>query len=146
MERIAQIISILFSLILFFIGGLIYLAFRSESLLMFSWARDIGIERLIDHLRIIMQPYYPSSEWILFSLPDGLWTLSYVILMGAIWKFQIREHRIMIGLIPTIAICSELLQAFGIFPGSFDVSDLLTYIGSLLIGVFYCKAINHFVL
>ncbi len=146
MERIAQIISVLLSIIIFFIGGLIYLAFRSESLLMFSWVRNVGIESLVEHLRVMMRPYCPSSEWILFSLPDGLWVLSYVILMAAVWRFQIREHWIMIGLIPTIAICSELLQALGMFPGTFDVSDLLTYIGSLLVGVFYCKTINHFVL
>ena len=146
MERIAQIISFLLSIIIFFIGGLIYLAFRSESLLMFSWAKILGLESQIEHLRIIMQPYYPSSEWMLFSLPDGLWVLSYVIMMAAVWKFQIREHWIMIGLIPAIAICSELLQALGLFSGTFDVSDLLTYIGSLLVGVIYCIIIKNNVL
>lgn len=146
MERIAQIISILLSIIIFFVGGIIYLAFRSESLLMFTWAKKLGLESQIEHLRIIMQPYYPSSEWMLFSLPDGLWVLSYVIMMSAVWKFQIREHWILIGLIPAIAICSELLQAIGVFPGTFDVSDLLTYIGSFLIGVFYCNINKNLVL
>ena len=113
---------------------------------MFSWARYLSLESQVERLRIMMQPYSPSSEWIFFSLPDGLWVLSYVIMMAAIWKFQIREHGIMIGLIPAIAICSELLQALGLFPGTFDTSDLFTYIGSFLVGIIYCKIIKNKVL
>ena len=56
------------SLFLFFIGGMIYLMFRSESLVMFRWCETLHIREYVDSVRISCT----LPNWIVYSLPDGL--------------------------------------------------------------------------
>ena len=70
-----RLFIILLSLLIFSIGGIIYLTLRSESLIMFRWCEIIYIKEYVDNIRL---PYI-LPNWIVFSLPDGLWVLSYKI-------------------------------------------------------------------
>ena len=121
------------------IGGLIYVLFRTSSLLMFSWYKTIGLGGILKGLRKSTIP-----EWILFSLPDGLWIFSYVSLILLIWKNSVSLKNIFwILIIPILAIGSELGQFFGVLTGTFDLTDLMLYIfGMTLPFIFFKQSIN----
>lgn len=127
------------------IGGLIYVLFRSSSLLMFSWYKNIGLDGVLNGLRKSTIPFAENiPEWILFSLPDGLWIFSYVCLILFIWKNSVSlKNLFWILIIPILAIGSELGQFFGLITGTFDLTDLLLYIfGMTLPFIFFKKSIN----
>ena len=72
------------------IGGLIYLLFRTSSLKMFGWYKTIGLGEFTNGLRKLTIPFADKiPDWILFSLPDGLWIFSYVSLVLFIWNNSI---------------------------------------------------------
>lgn len=119
------------------LGGSIYLFFRSEKLLMFEWLKKMGIYDSISAMRIETS----DGGWLIYSLPDGLWLFSYILIMAALWSFE--EKRTMLYSVPlvVIAIGSELLQFFHLISGTFDVIDLLCYIGACIFGFVYVKII-----
>lgn len=111
------------------IGGLIYLAFRTDSLLMFKWFDAILLDTPIEYLRemtLTSSKHLPN--WFLFSLPDGLWIFSYISLTLVIWRNKITKQNVFwILIIPCFAIISELGQSFKIVSGTFDYTDLTFY-------------------
>lgn len=111
-------------------GILIYLFFRTESLKVFSWLKIVRINFINTNFRkSTFQIGKSLPDWFLFSLPDGLWTFSYVCLMLYIWKNEIsKQNLIWITLIPLIAIFSEIAQIFHLIKGTFDINDLIFYI------------------
>lgn len=133
-----RIITLMLSATTLFLGGGLYLMCRSEHLVMFDWCKTIGIYQFIQQLR----PQGNFDNWIVYSLPDGLWLFSYIILMGAIWAFDIRKSLLCSAPLIVIAIGSELLQIPHIVRGTFDVIDLLCYITGSLIGIFYIKKLS----
>lgn len=129
-----------FAIVIFIIGGLIYLIYRPTSLIMFEWSHKIGIEDWIISLREQFgRTVMPN--WVVYSLPDGLWLLSYLIIIDSIWY---KSHSILfycfILALPVIALLSEILQLFGVINGVFDIIDFLFYILAFL---FYLL-INYF--
>lgn len=80
-----QISSLSISVLMLFMGGMIYLLFRNDSLLMFEWVRSVGLENSLNYARDNTSRLY-ISYWVKYSLPDGLWCASYIILMATIWS------------------------------------------------------------
>lgn len=66
-------------------------------------------------------------EWVKYSLPDGLWVLSYMLFMNIIWDNRTTIGYFWIFCLPIIALLSEFGQLFHIVPGTFDAMDLLCY-------------------
>lgn len=126
------------------IGGLIYIAFRTERLLMFKWFAALSIDNAINDIRQITMKISPSlPNWFLYSLPDGLWIFSYVALILTIWKNKIHGTSIFwVLLIPVIAIASEFGQLYSIIPGTFDITDLTFYcLGAITPFIFISNSI-----
>lgn len=133
-------------LISLLLGSLIYIIFRSTSLKMFSWYKVIGVNDFVLQLRRYFEGYkYLIPNWVLFSLPDGLWTFSYVCLMLWIWKGRVTLKNIFwIIIIPVVAVFSEVAQLFKILSGTFDLSDLFFYLfGIILPFIFFNKSITY---
>lgn len=127
------------------VGGLIYILFRTSTLKMFTWCESIGLWSLTTALRKLTFPFAPKMpEWVLFSLPDGLWIFSYVSLMLFIWNNTVSlKNLFWILIIPFLAISSEIGQGPGLIPGTFDFADLLLYIfGMTLPFLLFNKSIN----
>ena len=127
------------------LGGLIYVLFRTSSLKMFNWFEIIGLKSLTTELRkLSFQFACKIPEWILFSLPDGLWIFSYVSSMLFIWKNSVTTKNIFwISIIPILAIISETGQYFGLLSGTFDSIDLLFYLfGMTLPFIVFTNSIN----
>ena len=108
-------------------GCAIYLLFRSRSLNIYQWCYALGWSKVIERLRIITQGWN-VSDFIRYSLPDGLYCAAYILIVDAIWynKYGPRKYAVIL-LVPTIAIGSELLQALNQIRGTFDVYDLVCY-------------------
>lgn len=129
-------IKIITALMLFFIGGMIYLGYRSTSLLMFRWVNTLGLDNTINNFRSIVK-HYPIPDWVMYSLPDGLWILSYMLLIDTIWGWDNLEFKYWLYILPIIGIVSEFLQIAFSCLGTFDIADLFCYIFSILIFKFY---------
>lgn len=62
------------------------------------------------------------------SLPDGLWMSAYLLSMKAIWLQEHNKNILFITLLlPFIAILTEILQYYSLFPGCFDWYDITNY-------------------
>ena len=119
---------ILCSALLLSAGGMIYVLFREEELLLYTFANHIGLGGVVMQLRGSL-PSVHLPLWIANSLPDGLWSASYVLLMhGMMRPLGPRAQLCWASVIPSLGVISELLQGMGLLPGVFDTTDLLCYI------------------
>jgi len=118
-----SILSILF-------GGVIYIAFRSSSIILFKWIDYIVLIDPVENLRIVTLPYKEYlPDWFLYSLPDGLWMFSYSCIVLVIWKRKITKYSLLWLLsLPMISILFEVLQYYDYFNGTFDIIDIIFYI------------------
>jgi len=128
------IIGHLFTLLL---GGLVYLSFRQDTLKMFRWFDSINLSAVISELRLLTLPLSDHlPNWFLYSLPDGLWICSYLSVLLVVWDNVISKHNIhWLLLVPMIAIFSEIGQLFKIVPGTFDILDLIFYLGGTVLPI-----------
>lgn len=109
------------------IGGMTYLLFRPQTLLMFHVTDAIGLSAAINSMREGISSQLP--EFIIYSLPGALWAAAYILTTEYFLYRQSVKTRILVaGIIPIIGTMSELLQFTGLLPGTFDVADLLCYL------------------
>ncbi len=87
----------------------------------------VGLDSMADSLRASVKDITPS-EFVRFCLPDGLWTISYMLFIDHIFRSESLKARIIwVSIIPVIGVISELLQYAGIVPGVFDPLDVVAY-------------------
>lgn len=132
MQRIPLYMKIIFSTLPLLIGGFLYLGYRAETLLMFKWIDFLGLRQIINQFRLFSIEY-PLPTWIYYSLPDGLWLFSYMLLINSIWnKGNKVQYLFWLYILPVIALTSEVLQIF--FPklGTFDLIDIIFYLLAIL--------------
>ena len=109
-------------------GAAIYLLFRSRHLLGFHLLDALGLGAVVDCLRSSVHGVHPS-EFVMFCLPDGLWTLGYILIIDRILLADpLRRRLLMASVIPLLGTLSELLQYMGLMPGTFDEFDLFCYV------------------
>ncbi|MDB4730886.1 hypothetical protein OAF13_02430 [Akkermansiaceae bacterium] len=122
--------NILKALISIFLGGAIYVLWRPDSLLMFSWFDLLGIGRQIDWMRGAASGVEMGiPEWAIKSLPQALWFFGGNLMIISIWRAELRFGRLIWLLVLWgFAISLELGQAVAIVPGSYDHTDLLLLI------------------
>ena len=65
---------------------------------------------------------------LVFSLPDGLWAMSYTMLIFHLRNDKTLKTLIWSIIIPIIGILSEISQYYLLIPGTFDIIDLIMYI------------------
>lgn len=132
--------NIILGLIPVILGGIIYMTYRADSLLMFKWFRNqVQINSLITFLRTnFTLQNLKIPNWAKYSLPDALWILSFTYLILLIWDFKINKQSIMwISFPPLIGLFSELGQLIHIIPGTFDITDLIFLIIAILAPFYY---------
>lgn len=121
-------------------GSMIYVCFRPESLLMFRWAKSIGIANEVHILRETGRSFgHAFPKWMTDSAPYAMWVFSYMLAQRAIW-FQSRswDGYLWILAAPAIAIFSEAAQGLAIIPGTFDVIDLAALVIAAIMGWMVC--------
>jgi hypothetical protein len=132
----------LFSL---FTGGYIYILFRDSSLLLFGWIEKLGAGSMTVIVREQTLPFGNSlPQWVLFSLPDGLWLFSYVCFTLYLWQNSLTKSALLwVFFLPVLAILHEFAQLIEIMDGTFDPLDIFFYcIATSLPFVLFRKRIN----
>jgi len=108
------------------VGGLIYLLWRAESLLMFGWVDAVGGTEALRAARLWASPagaYLP--DWVAYSIPDAVWVYACTTHFCAIWR---RVRHVVahawrsIGWV--LGFGGEVGQGLGFVPGTFDWVDL----------------------
>lgn len=106
------------------IGSLIYVLFRSESLIVFNWLGYLGILEHIREFRELLNSFkYVLPNWVIYSLADGLWVYAFVSAYLIYFKI---DYWLIVPFLLSIGI--EILQYFQFFQGTFDVLDLIYFI------------------
>lgn len=120
------------------IAILIYLVFRSRNLILYRW---LGI-----NTASLLPIYYKNVNnnifvsWLIYSLPDGLWLYSFIMLMVIIWKDENKRVKYAFALCGMfIAITDEIGQLFHIFKGTFDIGDIIAYLTAGILAVYSIK-------
>ena len=115
----------IWGLISIFFGGLIYLGYRDESLIMFNWVDTL---KLAPYVNIYREWLYPTISVLpnsfIYSLPNALWSLGGLLLIASIWANESIERYIWSLIFIIGVLSSEFLQGI-IIPGTFDVIDIL---------------------
>jgi hypothetical protein len=112
---------------------------------MFDWIRFLGFKESLDFLRNdfnIIKAFIPN--WVLFSLPDGLWVYSFSSAIIIIWNDN-RKVLILLLSIPLIfGPAVELLQFLKLFKGTFDIKDLVITIVAFMLSVNFNLKTNQY--
>jgi hypothetical protein len=108
-----------FSFCSLLVGVLFYVIFRKNNLLI----NDIFNIRFLD-VKVLDNLFFIS--FIRYNLPDGLWLLSGILLLRALWIHNQKTSQIYVGVFILFAFSLEIIQYFSIMPGTFDVLDLVT--------------------
>lgn len=141
MSNHKKVVKIVVSLGCLALGGIIYVAFRTKSLLMFSWFDSIGLSGAVDKLResasAIRLPYS-----VKYCLPNAFWTVSYILMVDALVSMDNNKVLWAVSL-PIIAILLEFGQYVGLVAGTFDIGDILCYAIPTVCFVIYTKFIRH---
>lgn len=134
MSKIKPICIGVFTLL---IGCMPYLFFRRRSLQIFEWIRKTGIDpnKFCYHLNTKST----FANYIVFSLPTGLWILSLSIILGVIWADKSDQFTFYLTLFVFVAISYEVMQYYQILPGTFDSIDLITIVAFYFIGIILYK-------
>jgi len=118
------------------LGGFVYLFLRPPEYAFFGWIDAWEIEKWA-HLSKWYSPSRSSIllNWIVYSLPNGLWAFSYAFIITAIWSNRKSWLRFFwLASIPILIIGFEMLQYTGEIPGTFCVQDLALGIIGLCLG------------
>lgn len=119
-------IRVPFVFVVFGIGCIIYILFRTPSLKMFKWFEVIGLKTPVSQLRATFYPYQRFlPDWLLYSFPDGAWVIgaSGMLLWNAC---RYNDKKLFyFAWIPTIFACGgEVMQGLGLLKGTFCLYDL----------------------
>ena len=125
------------------IGGFIYICFRSQDLLMFRWFDYFRFSDDILGIRNFSQAFsFKISEWIIYSLPDGLWMFSITTIILYIWRNTINiKNLVWVIIMPIIAFFTEISQKYHLIKGTYDPNDLFAYLFGF---IFSCIFFSNF--
>ncbi len=126
------------------IGLSIYLCFRTLRLNVFNWFNAFGLSGLVTFLRChfgIFQKFLPN--WIVNSLPDGLWAYSFIYSINLIWNKRETGYWFWLLTSCVIILIPEILQYFKITNGTFDVLDLILLVMGILLSTIITSSKNN---
>jgi len=130
-------LNILLCSVALLLGGIIYILFRASEPVFFKWIPGIVSDNWFNFARHSSVSFSQSlPEWIVFSLPNGLWAFAYSLLITGIWAGSKSWLLIFwMASIPVLVLGFELLQLTGTLPGIFCIHDIAFGIAGLIIGI-----------
>jgi len=116
-----------FAALLVFIGGVaIYLFFRDTgSLVLFNF---LPRPLFLESLSVSFRPQTMPGYLFIYNLPHGLWCLSGLMVIRAIWLEDIKWRAIYGGTFLVIISVLEISQISQARNGTFDVLDIVFYV------------------
>ena len=116
-------------------GGLIYLLYRPKSIILFEVLNKLGVSTTVDIVRSKVEHIH-LPDFVVYSLPAGLWTISFLMAMYLCTKQQNMRIKLSLALpLPVSAVVLEFMQLFGLCPGTFDIFDVVCYVIPIIIFV-----------
>lgn len=111
-----------------FIGFIIYILYRSQSIVLNDFLITHGFENFIAQLK----SKSPSNMTygIIYSLPNALWLSSLQLITLHIWNLNKSKSFQLIWSLAIIMITVEIFQKIGIVNGTFCQMDIICIIGS----------------
>ncbi len=129
-------------LIPLFSAGLIYLFLRPNETVIFKIVEIFGLGDLIGGLKNSLNPEnFP--KWFVYSLPGGLWLLSFQNTISLLKNFQGKYLGLILIATSFTGIGLEILQLFKITDGSFDLTDIYFYTGVTLLALSNILLVKH---
>ena len=123
------------------VGGAIYLVCRPETLLVFSWADNVGLSPFIalarEHLGWLCDE---APSWIIFNLPNGMWAFSLFAVIKVIWGTRAPEAMFWLLLAFVFTFGLEIGQAISLVPGTFDPADLYAMLTGAIIALIIVRS------
>jgi hypothetical protein len=109
------------------VGGGIYLLLRQDLIPGVRWLVPDQLWPWVLQLRQITATVRAvAPAWLVFALPDGLWSFSYAAIMARLWMRQTGAAKVFWLLtIPAMGIGSEVGQWLRLIPGYFNATDLI---------------------
>jgi hypothetical protein len=89
---------------------------------------------------IYLRPYHLENQlfpdWMVYSLPNGLWAFAYALIITRIWGRNKSWPRIIwLASIPALVLGFETLQFWGIVHGTFCLQDLALGLTGIILGI-----------
>lgn len=126
-----------------FVGAMIYVLWRQDTLVYFGWLDMVGLSAPVETMRAYSIPFYPSiPDWMVYSLPNGLWAFSYALLIACLWRDNTSKIKYLwYASVPLLCIGWEMLQFTGTIRGVFCFNDLFLSAAGVGLGMFV--GLNH---
>ena len=113
------------------VGILIYIFLRPDNL--------IYNDLFLSPIKIDINTNSKVVSFLIYSLPNGLWSMSFSQLIFHIYKIRTLKIIILSSIMLFVGIIIELLQYQSFMNGTFDINDIFSYIISYLIVLFIQK-------
>lgn len=133
-----KVLFIYFPIIL---GVLIYIFFRSKSLFYFQIFKLLNLDIYIIEARKIVFLYRKLiPNWVIYSLPDGLWIFSFG--SALLFNFKNFNKKLILFCIAFITtILFEYIQFYfgghGSLFGTFDIADLVCFFSAFFLCIIF---------
>ena len=122
------------AVIILVFGTFIYISYRKDDYVIFSILRYFNIN-YITFRNINATQINTIEEIIIYNIPCGLWLLSWIIILGIIWKRNSKIFFRYSFMFLLFALTIEFLQIENIIKGTFDLGDVYIYLIFYLIGI-----------
>lgn len=129
-------VTIIIATVLLISAIYIYMSNRSVDMELYSWLGIDTKNSLFKHVRNLS---YNFAPWAKYNLPDGLWLLSFLLLMEGIWDNETLIKWLFCIPIIVFAFVSEILQFNGFLSGTGDIIDMFFYIAAILLLLIFIK-------
>ena len=107
-----------------------YILLRDKVFLIINQDHLHVLYQLVKGIQSYLMPLRALPNWVMYSLPDGLWT--YAFTSYFVINFDNRPYTpkklLYLLFCPILSISFEITQYFHLLPGTFDINDLLCYI------------------
>ena len=113
------------ALMAFFCGISIYAFFRNLNIILFQFFPK---PFFLDVLHCSIRSNSLLKSMFLYNLPDGLWFLSGLLLIRAVWLTNKKWWVFYCGIFILIALLMEISQLIETVPGTFDLLDIVFFI------------------
>jgi len=106
------------------LGGMaIYAFFRNtDNMRLFQYFPKLSFQ---NSLKISVKPDSIWSNMFIYNLPYGLWCLSGLLFIRAVWLTNTKWRKIYGGIFIAIVMSYVFLKLPGFIPGTFDILDLV---------------------
>ena len=137
-----------FAAFLVFLGGLaVYAFFRNLNIVLFQ---IFPKPSFLNMLHFSLRTDSVLVSMLVFNLPDGLWFLSGLLIIRAVWLTNLKWRAIYCGIFSIIALGMEFSQIYKSTPGTFDFLDIafmafFAFVESLIFNRFTKPYIETFI-